>query len=207
MNILIVDDHDLVREAIANFLEQEDGYTVSQSRDLPSALEVLETARSGFDLVLLDYKMSGMQGLAGLRRAMRAAPRTPVALMSGEATVEVAEEALRSGSAGFIPKTMGLRAMFNAVRYMLAGRQFAPVQWLQNENARKSDAAMSFGLTEREDQVLSGLFEGKSNKEIARDLDLQEVTVKLHLKSLYRKLGARNRTHAVLQARSNGLVP
>lgn len=206
MNILIVDDHDLVREALANFLEDAGGYDVSQCPNLPSALEAIQAKRGGFDLVLLDYKMAGMQGLEGLHRAMSAAPETPVALISGEAPVEVAQEALQSGAAGFIPKTMGLRAMFNAVRHMLTGAQFAPIQWFDDEHARKSDVTASFGLTEREDQVLSGLMEGKSNKEIARDLNLQEVTVKLHLKSLYRKLGARNRTHAVLQARTNGLA-
>ena len=117
----------------------------------------------------------------------------------------VAEEALEAGAAGFLPKTMAARSLRNAVRFMAAGETFAPVSFMAQ---KEDDPAHAFDelLTDREKQVLIGLTKAQSNKAIARDLDLQEVTVKLHVKTLSRKLNARNRTHAALIAKEAGFV-
>ena len=93
--------------------------------------------------------------------------------------------------------------MVTAIRAMLAGQVFVPTELLVSD-APQGEGMLS--LTRRETDVLRGLCAGKSNKEIARDLDLQEVTVKLHVKTLSRKLGARNRTHAAMIARDEGLI-
>ncbi|AJE48640.1 response regulator transcription factor [Celeribacter indicus] len=149
-----------------------------------------------------------MDGLSGLGKAREAAGDIPVVLMSGVASVEIAEQALESGAAGFVPKTLGVRAIVSAINLMVSGEQFAPVRWLREAQAEAMAAPSDpeVVLTSREMQVLVGLGEGKSNKEIARDLDLQEVTIKLHVKSLFRKLDARNRTHAALLGKERGLV-
>ena len=91
--------------------------------------------------------------------------------------------------------------MVGAIRLMAAGETFFPFNLMQQAEARTVG-----NLTERETEVLRGLGEGKSNKEIARDLDLQEVTIKLHVKTLCRKLDARNRTQAAMLARDKGLI-
>ena len=163
----------------------------------------LEAARGprGFDLVLLDYRMPGMEALAGLAR-MQAEVRCPVAILSGTAPPEVARRALRAGAAGFLPKTLAPRALIAAVTRILGGEIFAPRDFLDSDRDPEADVA----LTARERDVLTGVSDGKSNKEIARDLDIQEVTVKLHLKTLSRKLGARNRTHAAMLGRDLGLA-
>jgi two-component system, NarL family, nitrate/nitrite response regulator NarL len=201
MRLLIADDHDLVRETLAAFLVSEGLAQVATAASLPEALEAMRGA--AFDLVLLDYAMPGMNGLEGLARAREVAAGRPVALISGTTARELAEAALRAGAAGFVPKTLGSGAIAAAIRHMAGGEVFAPIGLLTDGGDAIADLS---ALTRRELDVLRGLCQGRSNKEIARDLDLQEVTVKLHVKTLSRKLGARNRTHAAMIARNAGMA-
>ncbi len=200
MRILVADDHDLVREMISAYLAAEGLGEVTPAADLAEALELVETT-APYDLVLLDYDMPGMQGLAGLREMLLASAGKPVALISGAVSAEVAEEALEIGAAGFVPKTMGAKSLVAAVRLMAAGENFAPLSLIHRPKTPDDSP-----LSPREFDVLRGVAAGKSNKEIARDLDLQEVTVKLHVKTMSRKLGAKNRTHAAMLARDRKLV-
>jgi two-component system, NarL family, nitrate/nitrite response regulator NarL len=205
MRILLADDHDLVRETLGAFLLAEGFDEVCGVSNLQDALTALsgQSAGAPFDLVLLDYNMPGMNGFEGLVRARASAPGVPIAIITGVTQRELAEAALREGAAGFVPKTLSSRAMVAAVKAMIAGDTFAPISLLQAEPALAEVLAT---LTRREKDVLRGIREGKSNKEIARDLDLQEVTVKLHVKTLSRKLGAKNRTHAAMIARDAGMT-
>ena len=99
-----------------------------------------------------------------------------------------------------MPKTLGSRDMVSAMRLMISGKAFLPLGAFPEEPHERPDGSQ---LSRCEADVLRGICEGKSNKEIARDHDLQEVTVKLHIKTLGCKLGARNRTHAAMIARNN----
>ena len=198
--ILIADDHDLVRETLAAYLTSEGAAQVRTASTLDTALQ--EIANGGaFDLVLLDYNMPGMNGLDGLRRMLDANAGRPVAMLSGSASREVAEAALDAGAAGFVPKTLASRSVVTAVRFMIAGEIYAPFRFMH-----QTPAPTTSGLTRRETEVLRGICAGKSNKEIASDLDLQEVTVKLHVKTLSRKLGAANRTQAAMIGRDRNLI-
>ncbi len=199
MRVLIADDHDLVRETLAAFLEA-DGFEVKTAANLSEALKVVAESPL-FDVILLDYAMPGMNGLEGLNQMMSASSDRPVAIISGTATKMVADDALKRGAKGFIPKTMAAKSLVNAVRFIGVGEIFIPSSFLQEEGGTGS-----IDLTPRERQVLQGITEGKSNKEIAIDYDLQEVTVKLHVKTLSRKLGAKNRTHAAMIARDLQLL-
>lgn len=203
MRILLADDHELVRETIAAFLENEDGFYVIQCSDLPSVQKAL-VAHDPFDLVLLDYQMPGMNGLSGLQTILNAVRPRHVALISGTADKSVAEEALEMGAAGFLPKTMAAKSLVNAVKFMAMGEKYAPVDFMTQE-AEEAAHPLKDLLTARELQVLSCLTRGLANKEIAREIDLQEVTIKLHVKTLCRKLEAKNRTHAAMIAKEAGL--
>lgn len=200
MRILIADDHDLVRDTIAMFLEAEGMAEIVSVEDLDAAIKATDETGS-FDLVLLDFNMPGMDGLQGLERMKEANDNQPVAILSGTASPQIAKDAIAAGAAGFVPKTMGAKSMVSAIRFMAAGETFMPYEFMQ-----QVDAKTVANLTERETEVLRGLCEGKSNKEIARVLDLQEVTIKLHVKTLCRKLDAKNRTQAAMIARDRKLV-
>ena len=198
--LLLADDHDLVRETIAEFLRLQGGFRVETAHSFDEAIAI--ALNDGpFDLVMLDYSMPGMDALSGLAR-MRAQTGFPVAILSGTATPDVARRALSSGAAGFLPKTLAPESLVSAVRHMLSGEVYMPLDFLKDAETPDIDVK----LTPRERDVLQGITEGKSNKEIARDLDIQEVTVKLHVKTLSRKLGARNRTHAAMLGRDLGLM-
>tara|TARA_E500000075_G_C6887517_1_gene267782 strand:+ start:186 stop:803 length:618 start_codon:yes stop_codon:yes gene_type:complete len=204
MRILIADDHDLLRETLSMFLASEGSIDTALASTLDAALDFIHSEEK-FDLIILDYNMPGMAGLNGLKRAMEASGGSPVALMSGIASRSVAEEALAFGAAGFVPKTLAAKTLVNAVRFMAMGEKYAPIDFMTADDPTVAPNPLAQKLSRRELQVLEGLSKGKSNKEIARDLDLQEPTIKLHVKTLYRKIGAANRTQAALIAKEEGL--
>lgn len=216
VKILIADDHDLVREAIGRMLvDLFEACTVVEAGDLDAAVACFESDSEGFDLVLLDLRMPGMNGLDGLRRMVQLAGDVPVALLSGAYQGEDVREAIEVGAAGFFPKTLRGEALMNALRLVLSGEKYLPAAILsgmgessQGDGYRGSAVRPDrlgghpefARLTPREREVLALLAEGRPNKDIARQLDLREITVKYHLKNIYRKLSVTNRAQAVKMA-------
>lgn len=202
MRILLADDHVLVRDALKSYIERlaEDA-TVHAASSFPEAYAVAQH-EAGLELIILDLRMPGMNGLEGLARMRALRPNTPVVIMSGLARQQDISEALDAGAAGFFPKTLNGAALVSAVRLVLAGERFVP----STDHAAAADfepqldSETTGTLTVREREVLDLLTKGLSNKEIARQLDLQEVTIKLHVRGICRKLGAKNRTQAALRA-------
>ncbi|MEY8881521.1 response regulator [Donghicola sp. XS_ASV15] len=205
MRVLIADDHELLRDTLELYLKQEGNIETRTAEDLSGAVELIES-EGNFDLILLDFNMPGMNGLEGLKKVKSMQGGQRVALISGVASRDVAEQALAENAAGFLPKTLSARSVVNAVRFMAMGEQYAPLEFMsQQEEDDKSQHPLTSQLSRREMQVLEGLSGGLSNKEIARNLDVREPTVKLHVKTLYRKIGVHNRTQAALIAKESGL--
>lgn len=203
MRVLIADDHELLRDTLVLYLQSENGIETSAVGTLAEAHQRI-AEDDPYDLILLDYNMPGMNGLVGLTDTMALGSGQRVALISGEAKRDIAEQALEAGAAGFVPKTLSAKSMINAVRFMAMGEQYAPIDFM-TAAAEVTANPLAEKLSSRELEVLKGLTEGKSNKEIARDLELTEPTVKLHMKTLFRKLEATNRTQAALIAREAGI--
>lgn len=203
MRLLIADDHELVRDTIALFLRNEGGMETVTVADLPAAIEAIER-EAHFDLVLLDVMMPGMNGLDSLREVLGMKGGQRVALISGSASADMAEQALALGAAGYLPKTLSAKSLANAIRFMAMGEQYAPLAFLRSAQ-EEAPHPLAQRLSRRELDVLGGLVGGKANKEIARDLGITEPTVKLHMKTLYRKIGAHNRTQAAIIAKEEGL--
>src|SRR6056297_3903172 len=129
VRLLLADDHDLVRETIADFLRVQGGFVAEVADNFDSAIAVVGKS-TPFDLVLLDFQMPGMDGLTGLAR-MKAQARCSVAILSGTAPPDVARRALRAGAAGFLPKTLDPQSLIAAVHHMLAGKVYAPLDFLE----------------------------------------------------------------------------
>jgi two-component system nitrate/nitrite response regulator NarL len=202
MRILLADDHGMVRDTFSAYLETEGRAAVVSVPDYISAMKALD-AKGPFDLVLLDFNMPGMNGLDGLADAVRNYPDQPFAILSGAAPNRIAQEAVEMGAIGYIPKSMGAKSLINAVRFMIAGETFVPASAL-GDTGETPETEFTKQFSQRERQVLSGLCLGRANKEIARELDLQEVTIKLHVRTLCKKLNAKNRTQAALIAKGAG---
>ncbi len=130
MRVLLADDHDLVRDALKDYVERLDGtIAVVTANGLPQAMAAVEksiSAENGFDVVLLDLNMPGMDGLNGLERMVQRLPDTPVCLISGTMERRDVMRALDIGAAGFLPKTLSGKALLNALRLIEAGEVFVP---------------------------------------------------------------------------------
>ncbi|THD83668.1 response regulator transcription factor [Aliigemmobacter aestuarii] len=205
MRLLLADDQELVRDTIAAFLRTSPDLVVDTASDLQGAICAVRE-KGPYDLVLLDFMMPGMNGLNGIAQMRAEQGSKPVAILSGLSQRYVAEQALAMGAQGFLSKTMSTKSLIAAIRFMVAGEIYAPILMAPAANTVETRGPTGAALTPRETEVLRLLCAGQSNKEIARELQLQEMTVKLHVKALFRKIEARNRTHAAMIARENGLV-
>ena len=207
MNILLVDDHALFREGLKFLLRSLDAaLEVDEASDCAKALE--HAAARSHDLVLLDLKMPGVAGLDALAALRDAIPDAPLVVLSGEDNPGVVRAAIEHGAMGFIPKSSTPEVLIQALRLVLARGVYLPPAVLDAAanpaTAAESGTALR-GLTPRQMDVLRCVIQGKSNKVIARELDVSEGTVKAHLSSVLRALGARSRTEAVYAAAKLGL--
>lgn len=210
MRVILADDHDLVRESLKAYIERlAPDIAVAAGRDMQDALALIEQDPPA-DVIVLDLNMPGMNGLEGLRRACAMRPQTPVVIMSNNNDPSVVRQTLAQGAKGFFPKTMNGRVLVNALRLVVSGETFIPSALLGEgganwQNAGRDSAGGGPAFTRREHEVLGHLLRGRSNKEIALSLGIEEVTIKLHVRGVCRKLGARNRTEAVAIAHQRGI--
>lgn len=214
IRLLLADDHQLLRDTLSTFLAQQEDLEVMTVGDILEAQAVLAQSEP-FDLVILDYGMPGMQDLDGLQAILCMENPPATALISGFASRDVVTRALQMGIRGFLHKSMHAKSLLNAIRFMALGERYVPVDFMIDPASLSIEdhAAMrqpgpthlAEALTLREKEVLEALCLGRTNKEIARELRLSEPTIKLHVKTLYRRLGVSNRTQAAMVARSQGL--
>jgi DNA-binding NarL/FixJ family response regulator len=215
MKILVVDDHPLVRDAMAELVTHLGGSVdVVQASDCDAAL-ALARVHPDLDLVLLDLNLPGLRGIPALQRFRSEHPSAPVVVVSASRDHETIAQVIRQGAVGFIPKSSGRETIVNALRLVLAGSVYIPPEAALPEDPQDAPmhaglrgqrtSAAELGLTPRQAQVLALLMKGRANKEICRDLGLAERTVKAHLSAVLNVLKATSRTQAVIAANQLGL--
>ncbi len=209
MKILVADDHPLYREAVRVQIERlSDQVSVFEVPSLEEASALASGPEAPFDLFLIDFHMPGMS-LAALAQLTRSHPDVPIAVISGTADAGDVRATIQAGARGFIPKTASGKHFAHAIELLLAGGSSVPADLMlalgePGKGSIPDDApdrpAWLAVLTARELDVLKAVTRGLSNKEVGRELGLAEVTVKLHLRSIFRKMGARSRSDAAVIA-------
>lgn len=211
MRILVADDHPLYREAVVTQIKRlfPEAFVV-ECATLDDAFATARRDDADYDLFLFDFHMPGVSE-ASIASFLTEFPHIPVAVMSGTANANDIRSVIKAGVRGFIPKTASADYFAHAVQLLLAGGTSIPVEILMepadsDEPPGSPPARWLALLTPRELQVLSAVSKGISNKEIGRELGLAEVTVKLHLRSIFRKIGARSRAEAAVIATKSGIA-
>jgi two-component system nitrate/nitrite response regulator NarL len=206
MKILHADDHPMFREGLRFFLKLLDPQVVPlEAGNLQSALDKL-ALESPVDLLLLDLEMPGMSGLEGFYTIRRRYPELPIAIVSGINDARVIRTLLDSGARGYIPKLADSEQLMDGLRRVLRGEIYLPDALFIPPSGSSGHDAKTSPLTIRQQEILALLAEGMPNKRIADTLGVTEGTIKQHLKDLFRRLGASNRTQAVKEAQRLGLL-
>jgi DNA-binding NarL/FixJ family response regulator len=207
--VLLVDDHELVRQGIAAMLATaSDIQIIGNAR---SGREALEVARKELpDIVLMDVRMPDMDGLEATRKIKEERPRTAVIMLTMHDNPTYLRDAVRAGAAGYLLKDVSKDELVDAVRQVATGGAFIESQMLKgmlSELKPTGQAAPAAkNLTKREREILSLVAEGMSNREIAEKLVLSPETVKSHVAAILEKLNVSDRTQAAIYAVRNGLV-
>jgi DNA-binding NarL/FixJ family response regulator len=205
----LIDDHHVLRQAVVEMLEaEEDIVVVGQSGDARTGIGEIERLRP--NVAVLDLKMPGMGGLAAIGELVKSAPRTGIIIFTMYDNPAYVWETTNAGASGYVLKSASKEDLLRAVRAVHAGAGYLQAEVTKPLLRRLAQDARSAGqkatLTSRELQVLECLAEGQSNKVIAYTLSITEDTVKAHLKSLYDKLDASDRAHAVAIALRQQLI-
>lgn len=206
MKLLLVDDHPLYGVGFGHALGlAEPGLQVLIASSLDHGL-ALATAHPDIDIVLLDYHLGELSGIAGLRSFGRQHPLVPRVLISGNDTPSLVAAARAAGASGFLSKSQTAAAMLAALHQVAAGGLAFGAVPHSALPLVAADAAAAPKPTLRQLEVLSLLARGQPNKRIASAMGIAERTVKLHVTALLAQLGARNRTQLLVLARERGLV-
>lgn len=210
LRILVIDDHTLFRVGLQGLLEHRGIEVIAAVGDGEEGLQLAEQLHP--DVVLLDMRMPGMDGLAVLRHLRQSGMKMPIAMLTTSSNEQDLVEALRSGAQGYLIKDMEPDDLVVALRDIVAGKtvvapDLAPVlaKVVQGQSVKVRDPSPFSDLTPRESEILGLLAEGQSNKAIARNLGISDGTVKLHVKAILRKLGVHSRVEAAVIAVEQGM--
>lgn len=208
--ILIADDHILVRDAVCEVIRSQGTLGVEVADSFATTVSAIRSA-GPFDITLLDVNMPGMEGITSIENIVKEAGSGKVVLFSGDASHNFIMQSVAVGARGFIPKTMRLSALGNALKIIESGELFIPGSILSREIEDRGTAANRRAagvpeVSEKEREILKLVATGLQNKEIAWRCGLSEVRVKMHMRAACKKLNATNRTMAAMMAKDLGLL-
>lgn len=205
LKILIADDHELFLDGLRLVLSDLDSEIAVDTASNHHELQQKADGKTAYALILTDLAMPGMPWHESLRRLKENNPDTPIVVLSAVTEPENVLQAVDIGASGFIPKTSSSKIILSALHLILAGGLYLPSELLSLQN-KPEDSAVKGILTPRQLDVLRLMGQGKPNKIIARELDLSEGTVKLHVTAILKALNVINRTGAVIAGRNLGLI-
>ncbi|AMG30831.1 DNA-binding response regulator [Grimontia hollisae] len=197
--IVIADDHPLFRNALFQSVHMAiSGANLLEADSLDSLTALLEK-EPDIDLLLLDLKMPGANGMSGLIHLRVQYPELPIVVISANEETCVIRQVKANGAIGFIPKSSDMRELINSLNHVLEGDTcFPPGIDLSDNGDEESLMDKISSLTPQQYKVLNMLNDGLLNKQIAYELDVSEATIKAHMTAIFRKLGVKNRTQAVI---------
>ena len=203
--LLIVDGQKLVTDLITSALNASGDFLVSTANDVESTLDILKaSAADKFDVILLETDLCKPVSINEVRQIAKLSSPAKLVLFSNHADKPFVESCVQVGAFGLVPKSLSLQAFKCVLSFITAGQVFIPADLYSRQSGiTDGDNAL---LKPCEMDVLEKLSIGMSNKEITQCLNLKESTVKLRVRSLCKKLGATNRTHALVNAQRQGLL-
>src|SRR5512135_320460 len=215
IRILIADDHDVVRDGLRLILESEDDFeVVGEAADGAEAVRLCSELRP--QVVLMDLRMPGMDGLTAIKHIRQQQPDINIVILTTYNEDALMIEGLRSGARSYLLKDTKRQVLFDTLRAasrgesLLSPEVIAKVIGPRGSATMAAPKAMALGeiaLTDREQEVLVGVARGERSKEIAARLGITERTVKAHLASIYNKFGVDSRAAAIAVASQRGLLP
>ena len=210
MNVLLVDDHILFRRGLRHLLSDLDESIRFLEADGVSDLKTLDS--STIELALLDLGLKGPSGIEALRIARDILQDCNIVVLSSEEEPRLIKSCISEGASGFIPKSSTPEILVQALKLVIAGGIYLPTVVLRPASFEKSSTPASpsldeLSMTPRQQAALMLAVQGKSNKLIARELEISEGTVKLHLTAAFKALDVKNRTEAVYAAANLGILP
>ncbi len=214
MNILMVEDHRLVADAMQVMLTEIDpSINITACYSTQHALSIIDTGRR-FELVLTDLFMPGIDGIGLLVGLNNRDKQIPVVVISGSDDDKHIRLAMENGASGFIPKTLPAAEMIAGIRKVIDGGRFFPERFsaLDSQMSRGekpfggNQNASGLRPGQKQLQVLQLMADGNSNKQISQIVGISEATVKYHTSQLFKLLGVKNRTSCVREAQQRGLI-
>lgn len=221
MRFLVADDHELIRQAVKSLLRKIDPEAQFDEADNWDTLAAAARPEANHDLAIVDLHMSGMASASSLTALLKANPALPLVVLSAEESVDEMRAVLAAGALGFVPKREPANVMLKAIELVLSGGAYVPIEALSLIGAAPPNPARSSAerarpvtslpaaslaphhlhlmenLSPRQRQIMRLVHGGCTNKMIARELQVAEGTVKVHLSVIFRALGVHNRSSAI----------
>ena len=191
--VLIVDDHLLLLETLGAVLTKK-GYQVISCRSRKEAIDTIKKPLTNFDVILLDVNMPDMVGLKSVSEIVQISGATPTVLLSANLSRTFVQKSLSIGVRGYIPKTTNLNRLHNVLNFVTEGGTYTPPELVMPE----VEHLELLGLTTVEWEVVQNVSHGLSNKSISAAMGISEASVKMHLRSIFRKMNVTNRTQVAL---------
>ncbi len=213
IKVMVVDDHEVVREGVVRILERQGGITVvALARTGEEAMDKIRLFEP--EVITVDIELPGINGIELIKRIKNEFPDVEAVALTVYDDEEFAKQAIKAGAIGYIIKDAAQEELVQAVRAAAAGESLVSTSVARKllreikepPKARRYRAEDFEGLSERELDVLKLMAKGLNNRQIAAQLFISELTVKVHIRNIFRKLGVGDRTKAVIYAKDKGLA-